>query len=339
MSTVFQNCFEVLAEFVSRWTLPQELHGLLQPVFAGKRMEACKKAEAFKCTASEGLNLYSIVAVFLRKLLLPRGHCLQAGAAFLSLQKLMDLCLEARLPGAVAPEAMERAVHDFLDKCCKAGWKCHMHAKFHWLLHFSAHLRRWRFLPMCFTQERKHRAVKRMASDHLNLRAYDASLLREVLAHDLAHAATCTDFAPRVALLQERPASKKVRAVLQAEADVQGDVRTAHTCRLPRGHCHRGDVVLYQLEGHLRCGRLWLLFQENGRDHAVVQEYHGLHSSDETVDAWRVDGLDGVTILPLRALVQSVAWSADSASACRTIRPFHLRGSPHDVHTRPRRTA
>ena len=70
-----------------------------------------------------------------------------------------------------------------------AGWSDAVIPKFHWCVHFPHHLSRWKVLPTCWAHERKHKIAKRYASEIRNTGTYSASVLSEILAHQLHNVA------------------------------------------------------------------------------------------------------------------------------------------------------
>ena len=82
-----------------------------------------------------------------------------------------------------------------------------MMPKFHHAMHLWLYLLWWGFLPLTFTQERKHKTVKALGDDTLNVNCdWNASVLRECTAshlHALADAAR-VDFSDAATLIGPR---------------------------------------------------------------------------------------------------------------------------------------
>ena len=52
-----------------------------------------------------------------------------------------------------------------------------------WMLHVATHLQSWGFLPNCWSLERKHKTILKVANQTKNLTGFSLSLLEECLAH------------------------------------------------------------------------------------------------------------------------------------------------------------
>ena len=171
-----QSCgidsYAVMTEFLVAWSLPvgklaSKSH--LLNLFLPKRKQSNKEAKTFKCTASDGLSLYGLVALCIQEKILPqlRSRSAQAACrAYLLLSNVIDL-LAASASGLISPDDLDNAVDGFLALCKAAGWSNRMHSKFHWLLHFGQHLRQHLLLLNCWVHERRHKLVKRYSSLHM----------------------------------------------------------------------------------------------------------------------------------------------------------------------------
>ena len=92
LSAMGLNIYEQLRQYVALWVQPKMFANRSLPeVFSKERFESKKKAKHFKCTASEGVALYSIVANFLVAVVLPSGGCLAETKAFLAMSDLLDM--------------------------------------------------------------------------------------------------------------------------------------------------------------------------------------------------------------------------------------------------------
>ena len=150
--------------------------------------------------------------------------------------------------------------------------------KYHWLLHFGDHYRKFGMLLNCFVLERRHRIAKRYATDLRNTsKAANSSLIMEVTSHHLGllmhslHA-----FRYDIGLLDGRPPSKKVRKILTDMLDLSGDEEilvALHSRFSAFGICKKGDVVLIKDDSSYIAGQVLL--------HASVSGV-----SISMVDAW-----------------------------------------------------
>ena len=176
------DMYALLLTFVQNWNVPKKEK--LASLFNQKRKQANAKATTFKCTASEGLALYPILAYWAHTMILPQQLCKQQCHAFLALADLLDLIVDVPL-GLVSSNHMEAAQDRFIQACLVADWASIMTTKFHWCTHMAAHLFVHNMLPSCFVQERKHKIVKRYGQTISNTVKFEQSTMSEIICHDL----------------------------------------------------------------------------------------------------------------------------------------------------------
>ena len=152
-----RNVYELLHNYVGEWVLPTRVGSpTLKEMFSKKRATSSRKAKHLKCTASEGLSVYPMMAYFCRKVLLRAGRCVAVATAFVELAGTVDLLAVVPL-GLVTGNMLRGQVAKLLQACLDAGWAAYMHPKFHWLVHIPMHLETFGTLPTCWVHERKHR--------------------------------------------------------------------------------------------------------------------------------------------------------------------------------------
>ena len=148
------TCFQL-------WKLPTGKAADLASFFSKKRQKANSMAKTFKCTASEALALAPVFGYYLLTMVIPLNACLKQCSCMLSLIDLIEMLQVVPL-GLITPATLQKACEKFIGMCLEAGYKKHMHTKFHWALHFPQHLANHNMLPSCFVQERKHKMIKRL---------------------------------------------------------------------------------------------------------------------------------------------------------------------------------
>ena len=154
--------YPVFEQCLGNWKLPAIRSSNLATLFSKKRQTANKIACTFKSTGSEALSLLPLICYILSQLVFPNAsqNLKEKCNAFYSLTDFIDLIQLVPL-GMVTPDSIDSAAKKFIGLCLDVGWRDWMHTKFHWCLHFGAHLRQHQQLPSCFVQERKHKVVKR----------------------------------------------------------------------------------------------------------------------------------------------------------------------------------
>ena len=248
----FKEVWEHVTRYVLQWQWPGRLSQSteLAECFDKKRAGSSRKAKTWKASASHGLSLYALLALFICRVLLRDGadsKCYLGCVAYLALADLLDHLVSVPL-GIVDPQMLAKAVDEFLTACVAAGWEQYMHSKFHWLVHLPKHLAHFGALYTCFVHERKHKMAKRYADHICNTRSYEKSMLGEVLSHHLAELrGECLQFT--VALMKPKRAKAPLVTLLQ-QMLAPTPVDAAHCfcstqARIhPAGACCRGDVIL-----------------------------------------------------------------------------------------------
>ena len=317
----FPNIWEIANRYVEKWTLPAVTKHTARGLLDEGRAKVCRENEAFKCTASEGLTLSPLLAAFLRQLVRAQSdvEAISEVRCFLQLDKLVACCQRARAEDAVAPAEMRTRVRGFLTCVIAANWQSSMHAKFHWLLHFAGHLAKWRFMVQCFTHERKHKTIKKFASDFYNTRSFEDGMLREVLAQELHDLALADCLEPGLRLLDPKPCARKTADAIRTclpELTAARVVHTAAAVRLWSGErISRGDVVLLQGAGALQCGQVWALVSLPRGPHGLLHSVSDVSHDGDQGECRLVESLE---LVPCSEFLGSCCWR-DIASARRLV--------------------
>ena len=95
----------------------------------------------FKCSASEGLSLYPLVAIFLQVFVVPRGVCQAQIASYMAMARVLDLLSLSRF-GLVTPEQLAIAIRQHMTLFVAAYDTFGVKPKFHYELHFPELLKR-----------------------------------------------------------------------------------------------------------------------------------------------------------------------------------------------------
>jgi hypothetical protein len=249
------NVREHFCGYAALYTWPKRVSASaksLSETFSEKRKKSSRKANYLKCQASDALSLYPVLAFYVQCVLLPTGLCVAACEAYIELADIMDLLMASSL-GVVPAEVLRIAVDRFLRKCVDAGWRQQMIPKFHWLIHLPRHLARFGCLPTCWVHERKHRMVKRYATDIQNTRVYERSVVGEVTCHYLADIAHTTVFDFGVGLVTPKPAPRQIHAFMEQALELGiTQCETGRDARISDfATCSRGDVALLREAGKL----------------------------------------------------------------------------------------
>jgi hypothetical protein len=238
-------------------------------IFNPKRATSSKKAKHLKCSASDCLSIYAVMAFYIQVVVIPSGLCRAACLAFLGCADLLDMLMCVNL-GFVTEDMLREAVHKLLERCVQAGWTDYMHMKFHWMLHFASELTNFGCMLSCFVHERRHKLVKRYASLLLNTSAYERSVLSEVICQHLADLAEPDSYTDKVGLVGSHAAKQTMISflsdalVMPLTPDI---VHTSYRAQIQSSICNKGDVVLVQSThdaAEMLAGEIWFHAEVDG---------------------------------------------------------------------------
>lgn len=320
-----------LHTYVKEWSWPQRLHRKGNwNLFLPKRREANNKAKAFKCTASEALCLLPILAYWVAMLPMAAGVCVNECKAFLALSDIADMLSGATKDGCQAlVEPLRGAIRFFLEQCIIANWTQWMHPKFHWLVHLPRHLRKFGFLPSCWTHERKHKVARRLGGDIHNSSVYEKSTLKELLCYNLFALKSEKLFIDTARLVLVRNAAQTFKRWLRKalpNKDVS-DCKTSTCVKLPGGgSCNRGDVVLFKTgESSMTAGRALVLFEINSSIKAVVEAWEPQKLDMQNGVALWTSSDPCTTIIECTDLLASAINCEVEPGTMRTLLPWDCR--------------
>ena len=269
------NAYNMAQSCIENWILPGDKSNVSH-LLSQKHRKANKQAGVFKCSAGEALSLYPLLAFFFQHVVLPAGGCAKHIAAYCAMADLIDLIQVIPLQ-MVSADMLEDAVGGFLKACLDCNLLNNMTTKFHWVLHFPFHVRKFeakglgRMLPSCFVQERKHKVAKRYGENISNTSKFETSILQEILCHDLAQLQGSTVFQCKARLEKESPVPRKLAEFLKQHFG-RNPVESS-TCNSafldPAGKCQRKDVVVLKTT-ELQVAHIWFHASFDGKVVSLV---------------------------------------------------------------------
>ena len=240
-----RDFYKIVHDYVKEWHLPKSRSENLSGLFLQKRKKANDEAGSFKCSASEGLSLFSIFTCMLLNVVAPIGVCVKPIAVMVALANVLELLQACALPGITSPGRLAAAIEAFLEASIAAGWHDAWHPKFHWVVHLPAQLRKWGILPTCWVQERKHKLAKRFGTLQSNTTNYERSILLQILGQTLSDMKQEKLFDTSCKLARPGKAPAKMVAFLQEYMPGFQEIHTNAVAALePAGFAHKGDLVL-----------------------------------------------------------------------------------------------
>ena len=207
--------------YVSQWRWPKHLNvSSISDCLAPSRRQVYVKDGRFKCTASEALSLYSVLAVFLQTVCVASDIAVGACAVYFALCDVID-CIIGSQYGRTTPEQLMHAVHLFMQMFVTEFGFDKAHSKFHWLLHLGYELRTYGTLLSCFVHERKHRMVKRYAQDVKNTLHFEATVLHEVTSHHIQQLTSFVSLNFEIGPLRPSRASRSLQLYLERVLELE----------------------------------------------------------------------------------------------------------------------
>ena len=263
---------------------------------------------------------------FFAACILPRRLCVLQILAFLAFGDVLD-AVQACADGGTSPSRLLYIIEAALDAFTKAGWHSFHKKKFHWLLHFSDHLRKLGFLPNCFSTERKNKNLKQVAHLVKNTNTYHRSVLEEILCCELAELKKPGLFDLGLALLSAHAISKSSRQKLQQTLQVeilQSDLCSSRARLQSNAICTWRDVALLKSSNQLCACEIWLFLSLNTRLLALVSQWT-VESYVPEKSCCICSPVDSPMLVDLADVICSVTYSRTRDGKAILLIPFSQR--------------
>ena len=203
--------------------------------------------QAVNGTASELWSLVPALQKFVQDVVEPRGIAtIQLAVTSLKLLLFSVMLLGIVITGRVSGEELERAIVAHLD-AHKAAWgEALWLPKHHYALHLGKTLGRFGYLLATFTQERKHRLVKRLLNPRHNTHGLERGVMDELTLQHLHELRDLVGI-KTAALQNTRLATADERAMLAVAlpAAAGADVLMASVAKVRCRKIHSHEVVLF----------------------------------------------------------------------------------------------
>ena len=321
------NVYASLRGYVARYNWPKRWNTegqKLALLFTDAKRTSNVKAKSFKCSASDGLSLYLLIAHWAAAVL-PAETCPAERLAFIALCDVID-CLRATAYIEVAGRTVLAAVEAFLDLYDTAYGMEWSTPKFHWLLHFGDYVEKFRELVSCWPLERKHKVPKSYGADVSNTRIYETSVLHEVICKHIAALRNPDTFSfLRSGLFKPQRAAKKLLDWLSKEFEVPAHIISCFQAKSAR-HSEQvvvsvGDCILYTDEdGTVGAGEVWSNFELEG-ELAVLLQPWTFESEAHGAAIWTIT--DNLRIVFSADVIETVIWASHSATTVKVLMPAY----------------
>ena len=239
-----------------------------------------KKQESaeVKCTASEGLSLYSVLRFLFAQKAHEFGACRLEIESYLRLARVIDL-LQGIKKGSTHSSILHNAILDHLRGYLKA----YTGEKFLPKHHYSSHLGKMHSfhegLISCWTHERKHKDVKKFANLATNTWAgWEKSVMSDALCLQLRELHKGEVGPLRVGLLNPDHPSEKLTSLLRTacgkpDGAVMAALRGVFS---PGAVAGAGDVVLYLCDTERMVGQIQFFACVGCEDFVCVKQWRGI---------------------------------------------------------------
>ena len=312
-TTVFGDAiWEQARHFVQKFTWPKLY---TSPADLLDSRSISDEGTHFRCSASEGLCLYAVLAMFLITIVCPENVCMAGAASFLALSDVLDL-LVASATGHVSPDVLHAAITLHLQRHLTAYADIAWVPKHHYSLHLAQALRRFGFLISLFTLERKHKEIKRWVKDRRKKSSFELGLLEELLCD---HMQKLVHYSFEHCGLNDPTApNSKMRALLANvlglptfEGNVSRSLRTSTGATI-----FAGDVALAaQSDGRRLVGEVWFHMEVNGSCFTGISFWERVTMSSDTKYAKTYRKKEEPEVIKSAALETSLIYLLDGDMA------------------------
>ena len=309
------------------WVLPKAYKCDVGHLFDTKNVASHRKAQTFKCSASEMLSLYKILQYYLQVMFLANNVMADQCQCFVCWADVLDYLVGIPFIEA-SPSHLLSLVEKSLEASIRAGFGDEMKPKQHWSLHYADCLARWSQLPACWALERKHKTPRKYGSLHCKLQTYEQGLLAGVTMEHLNILMGNEDlFKTQCHLVDPQDLPKRLEATLkQMKCFVPGMV-CSNSCVLQSGTtCKTGDVVFMENAGASmwRCGQAKHFLSALGFLLCLVDVFTFVGQREGTISSTWTKSQSSLQLIALENILQPVAhtYGKDGSILCLTPAPL-----------------
>ena len=267
--TFLQGYFP-LWQYPKSWKTP-ELGTFVQK----KKTASYKSSQKISCQASECLAIFPIVRHVVHQMANPQSQQPKACEALLAMANLIDQIQDGNLAGLISRDTLLQATEHAIESF-KAAWpEIPLIKKWHWQLHVGDTHERFGRLVSCFANERKHKPIGQLAQALQNQKNFERNLLEQVLSQEICKLDQPDVFRDGVYLISLRPASKStLQTLTKLIGEPIGKALVSWTASVNHTLCHKGDVVLYQINGSIAIAQVHLHLLIHGILTTLVNAWH-----------------------------------------------------------------
>ena len=272
----FGITYDVVHAFLLAWKWPRHLQSPADTFDDGAQGE--KDVTHFKCSASQGLSLYSVLSLFFSR---RREMCTAQIDSFLALCDVLDLLL-CTVRDLVSADLLESTIFNHLDLFQLAYGLLNWLHKHHMSTHLGPMLRQFGCLLSCFVHERRHKLVKRYGQDRKNTTNYEAGLVQECTLqhlHDMKSQWIASGLHDPI-----RPRKQWLEAMIALHPTAV-NIMTSRVITVAHSTFTAGDVVLVHVNDALCVGEVWFHVSIDGNVQTCVSLWEPVPAS-ASATAW-----------------------------------------------------
>ena len=322
--------YGLLRDYIQKWHMPNRLQQKFDAakVFEKSRRKGNRENTKFRCSASDGLTLFPLLAFWVKTFCIPAGIAVRACEVFVAFCQVAEL-FTTIARGVVTPDQLSEAVEKFLDMFVGEFGTDPWISKFHWLLHYPRELRQHGTLYACWVHERKHKQIRRYACAATNTRTYERTVLEEITCQQIFELKQPNVLSTRAGLIEPTRTLGKHKAKILLDAMQLPNTSKVRVAMCSRCNalscCTKGDVVLIS-NGHDKVGAGKVLLNLEVEDVPItlirpfkVKAFFAVTGSADC------DTIGGVQVYATDDFLCTVQWMQIDATGVRLLIPWHLR--------------
>lgn len=275
-----------------------------QTIFAKKQ-----DGDSVKCSASEALSVYPVLRCILIRFL-RSGQC--SGIedhidSFVKICRVLDL-LQSLKRGQTKASTLHEAVVEHLKAYQKAYGTDRWLPKHHYALHLARLYSSHKTLCSCWTHERRHREIKRYASQNPNTHVgFEKSIVIDALHLQLSELESSSIGPFSVGIFESADCTLHGTVYFRALLQEDGDFEVSNkACFHPGSVCSADDVVFMKINEEPCVGQVKFFVGLKGSDECWVCIEHWTSRGQ---NKFSMDETELTSIVPAACIVDACPWA------------------------------
>ena len=297
----------MLHQELQTWQWPERISSRS---VSGQRIFAKKQdGDSVKCSASEALSVYPVLrCIFI--CFLRSGQCPGIEDhidSFVKICRVLDL-LQSLKRGQTRATTLHEAVVEHLKSYQKAYGTDRWLPKHHYSLHLAKLYSFHKTLCSCWTHERRHREIKRYASQNPNTSVgFEKSIVIDALHVQLSDLESSAIEPFSIGILESSDCTLHGNLYWKALLQEDGDFEVSNkACFHPGSVCSAEDVVFLKIDGEACVGQVKFFVGLKGSDECWVCIGHWTPRGQ---NKFSIDETEQTSIVPVVCIVDACPWA------------------------------